>query len=152
MEEYSESEKHRAALMLAYARKREQKIERTVALVKMRSESQLRSCAPIRPLTTVGKVVPKIKEKWWKKEPTVAGDRCTSRQLKIAAYVTDAVRIHKDAEARAAFAENDMGDFYHDPKKARKLLASRTYKNLTNTKNTGDFKTEVTWRLGLRDN
>jgi len=144
-ERQDELARHRSALMSAYVKKTERRIVNAQTMEKTRSESRIKSLGPIRDLTTVGKVVPKITNKWWLKKPTLAGERCNTRQNRIASGNANSQR------QLAVTEDNDMGDFYHDPKKVRKLLMNRTYRELTNIKNTTDFKTEVTWRLGLRE-
>jgi len=146
-EPQTELELHRAALISAYTKKTIRAINSQEAIAQTQVQKRvLKSLGPIRDLTTVGKVVPKITDHWWKKKATIAGERCTSRQLRISSGMTEGLR-----RSTVVQQNNDMGDFCDDPRKARKLLLNRSYAELQST-STGDFKSEVTWRLGLRDN
>jgi len=141
-------EEHREALLTAYQKKTIRNI--TAHESKMREVAEkrvLKPLEPIRDLFTVGKVVPPIKNKWWNKKPTIAGECCNKRQHRIANCRTDAFKMHLN---EMVGADHDEGDFYKDPRKARKLLQGKSYRQLTNSKQTADFKSEVTWLLELR--
>jgi len=87
-------------------------------------------------------------ERWWEKPPTIAGECCSDAQLRLS-HVNSYTGIQRkrpdDADADAI-----AGDFCYKPKRATRILTSAPVDEVANVNRTGDFRTEVEWRLQLR--
>lgn len=91
---------------------------------------------------------PPVKDKWWLKAPTIAGESSSKYQLSLAdpQRFTGFARTLVDPSSPPPVA----GDYIDDPKKAIKLLNARSYKELNISGRSADFCSEVGWRLSLR--
>ena len=82
--------------------------------------------------------------RWWEKDPTIAGERCTTAQSRLGV-------VHaQDMPLRARQMGAVSGDFCADPIRAEGMLVSRSHAQLTIPGRAADFRTEVEWRLRLR--
>ena len=119
--------------------------------LKLEDESRLeRKITSKTPVRYVDKTkIPKIGDRWWNKEPTIAGETMNSSQARLS-QVDHFTVIRKQ---RFDHTESNItGDFCDDPSKARKLLMNLSYRDLTIPKRSQDFRTGVEWRLTLRPN
>jgi len=112
----------------------------------------LRSLSPIRPIASIGKVVPKIVHKWWQKEPTRAGSRCNTRQRRLAdeSDWTGTIRMKYELGDRPYDPDAVDNDLEYSHPLAKKLLISRSYAELRGGNQPSTFKGEVMWRSSLR--
>jgi len=103
----------------------------------------------------VGSPVNVVREQthWWDKEATMAGEGQTLVQsrLSLPKTFTGVYRRRFDPDVFHHHAES--GDLCTNPKKALTLLKETSTKCLGESKNAraADFRSEVEWRLTLRD-
>ena len=87
-------------------------------------------------------------QRWWEKQPTIAGEHCTAAQK----YLAD--KPNFTGIYRRRFSRNSMraisGDYCADPMRAERMLQSHTCAELTIPGRAADFRSEVEWRMRLR--
>jgi hypothetical protein len=135
--------------LLLEAYKEKMSILKTVRVA--RKEIASKKIAPNTPVRYVNKKkIPKVDERWWEKNPTIAGEAMNSSQNKLSSQenFTEIMRMHLDSQVRY----QNTGDFCDESSKARArvLLMNSTYSELNTPQRSADFRSSVEWRLQLR--
>ena len=91
-------------------------------------------------------------DKWWDKNPTIAGEGLTpvqSRLSQLDSFTGMYKRRFDQGEDADIYPVT--GDLCQNPKRAIRLLKDRSRHQLTIPKRACDFRSEVEWRLTLRN-
>ena len=94
--------------------------------------------------------VPIVKNKWWNKQPTIAGESMTTTQGKLSKIENFTFISRSKYEHSARNIAGDFLDTSKDPSKARLMMLNRSYSELTIPTRSADFNSGVEWRLSLR--
>jgi hypothetical protein len=88
-------------------------------------------------------------DEWWRKKPTIAGEGQTPVQRKLA-EPDSFTGMYK---SRFMYPPEwpPSGDIVPNPKRAMRILKETPLSDLTIPTRACDFRTEVEWRLSLRD-
>ena len=89
-------------------------------------------------------------EKWWDKNPTIAGEGLTPVQERLS-QLDSFTGMYKRRFDQGDDAYPVTGDLCQNPKRAIRLLKDRSRHQLTIPKRACDFRSEVEWRLTLRN-
>jgi len=154
----------RNAMLKAYKIKSRSKEEVKMAtLERIRSESTIVPLSPIRCLpekriehrqsVTFGRYnesPPRIHNKWWTKQPCIAGEALTRAQKRNcnSDLFPESYKNHFRDDRAVALANNNQ--FVVDKIEATKTLASLPFKQLIALNKTADFYSEVNFRTALR--
>ncbi len=155
-----------AALVQAYETKALRKAEYTLR----QKEERSRRIRPLSPLahhpdapnllaSAGGSVVmgspvrhvERTQDTWWKKHPTLAGEGQTPVQQKLSSPETFTGMYKARFEPPEVVPFSVTGDLVSNPRRAMKLLRFTAPKDLTIPTRACDFRTEVEWRLMLRN-
>lgn len=91
-----------------------------------------------------------LADKWWEREPSIAGEQCSPTQARLCNPTTFTGMYKRRFEGRHSFT-CVSGDYIDEPREAMRMLQGTTYHDLTIPKRAADFKTEVQWRMILRN-
>mmetsp|Transcript_59916 Transcript_59916/g.118828 ORF Transcript_59916/g.118828 Transcript_59916/m.118828 type:complete len:197 (+) Transcript_59916:67-657(+) len=90
-------------------------------------------------------------DKWWVKQPTIAGEWCTPAQRRLSDSSSfTGVHRRKLQAGCEAMMHTASGEYCERPIRAQRMLQSRSYCDLTQPTRAADFRSETEWRLGLR--
>ena len=114
---------------------------------EIRASNKIKSSTPLRDVDR--SKIYHVKNKWWSKDPTLAGEGMSRTQKKLSkpenfTTVTKSRFEHTDISV--------SGDFCSDPSKATRMLMSNSYSDLTIPTRAADFNSGVEFRLSLRPN
>lgn len=158
----------RKDLLEAYVKKAEVKAKYT----KERQDEATRPIRPLSPfshhpekLSTLGSTGGNViigsptrapvpgDDQWWRKSPTIAGEAQTSAQQRLSSpeSFTGMYRKRFEPATEPIAAHNVSGDIVTNPRRAMTLLKDTAPKDLTIPTRACDFRTEVEWRLSLRN-
>ena len=142
----------RLRMLEAYAEKKVKQAHRVVELRKLESTQRILPLSPMRPKAKNGQEPPRIKNKWWLKQPCKPGEACTRVQCKLSSeeFFTGTQKTRKHDEN----IQDTFGDIIRDGKehgRVVRLVSNVSATNLAAHRAGADLHSEMNFRVHLRE-